>query len=212
MNSIAPGAEQTMHFTFDDGPDPAWTPRILSSLRREGVLATFFVVAPLARRYPNLIASILEEGHGVEFHCTEHIRHTERDHREIEEDTLTGLQTLDSLGVHPSLWRPPWGLVTPETHEVAGSFGLELALWDLDTHDWRGDSAAGMLENIGPGLVAGSVILMHDGLGPGVRRNGCAETGSLIGSLTERARSLGCEPTPLVASPSLRTERSKARA
>ena len=197
MNSIAPGAEHKIHLTFDDGPDPVWTRRVLSALWREEARATFFVIAPLARRHPALVSSMLAEGHGVEFHCTDHIRHTERSHREIEEDALAGLKALDYVGVRPKLWRPPWGLVTPETRKVAESLGLEPALWDLDTHDWRGDNASKMLKAIEPGIAAGSVILMHDRLGPGATRSGCEETVSLIGALAERARSLGCEPTPL---------------
>ena len=142
---------------------------------------------------------MLADGHGVEFHCTHHTRHTERDFREIEEDTQDGLETLDALGVRPALWRPPWGLVTAGTREVADSFGLGLTLWDLDTHDWRGDSASGMMESIGPGLAAGSVVLMHDGLGPGATRSGCAETVALVGALAGRARSLGCDLSPITA-------------
>lgn len=176
-----------------------WTPRVLSALRLEEARATFFVIAPLAGRYPDLISSMLADGHSVEFHCTQHVRHPERERREIEEDTQEGLETLDYLGVRPALWRPPWGLVTEWTREVAESFGLGLTLWDLDTHDWRGDSACGMLENIGPGLAAGSVVLMHDGLGPGATRSGCAETVALVGALAGRARSLGCDLSPLTA-------------
>ncbi len=142
---------------------------------------------------------MLADGHGVELHCTEHIRHTKLDRREIEEDTQDGLETLDALGVRPTLWRPPWGLVTAGTREVAESFGLGLALWDLDTHDWRGDRAPEMMESIGPGLAAGSVVLMHDGLGPGATRSGCAETVSLVGALAGRARSLGCDLSPITA-------------
>ena len=197
MSRVAPGAKPTIHLTFDDGPDPVWTPLVLSALRREEARATFFVVAPLARRYPDLVFSMLAEGHGVEFHCTEHVRHTERSYREIEEDTRAGLEALYSIGVRPKLWRPPWGLVTAGTREVAEMFGLGLSLWDLDTHDWRGDGASEMLEAVGPGLAPGSVVLMHDGLGPGATRSGCAETVYLIRALTERARFLGYEPTPL---------------
>lgn len=60
--------------TFDDGPDPIWTPLVLDALASVGARATFFVVAPRAARYPSLIFSMRESGHDVAFHCMEHVR------------------------------------------------------------------------------------------------------------------------------------------
>lgn len=85
--------------------------------------------------------------------------------------------------------------------------GLDPALWTEDTHDWRGDAAGEMLDIIGSGLGPGSVVLMHDGLGPGARREGCGQTVALVGMLVERIRGLGCEPGPMtcgVAAPEAR--------
>ncbi len=185
--------------TFDDGPDPSWTPRILDALDRADARATFFVIAPLALEHPHIASAMLDAGHEVEFHCTEHARHTRRSRREIEADTREGLRALQSLGVEPRLWRPPWGIRAPWTEEVAESFGLRLAPWSADTKDWRGDAAPEMLRCIEPLLSPGSVVLMHDGLGPGARRNGCEETVSLVEPLVAHLRGLGCEPTPLAA-------------
>jgi peptidoglycan/xylan/chitin deacetylase (PgdA/CDA1 family) len=132
-------------------------------------------------------------------HCTEHARHTRRSRREIEADTREGLSALQSLGVEPRLWRPPWGIRAPWTEEIAESFGLRLAPWSADTKDWRGDAAPEMLGRIEPLLGPGSVVLMHDGLGPGVQRTGCRETVALVEPLVTRLRGLGYEPTPLAA-------------
>jgi peptidoglycan/xylan/chitin deacetylase (PgdA/CDA1 family) len=189
--------------TFDDGPDPFWTPRVLDALRRAGVRATFFVVAPLAIEYPRLVSAALQAGHEVEFHCTKHVRHTHRSRSEVEADTREGLRVLRSLGVEPRLWRPPWGVLAPWTQEVAESFGLRLAPWSADTHDWRGDTAPEMLRRVEPFLGPGSVVLMHDALGPGARRSGCEETVALVGDLVTRLRSMGCEPGPLTLPPNV---------
>ena len=180
--------------TFDDGPDPTWTPRVLEELGRNEARATFFVVAPLARRYPRLISKAQRAGHRVEFHCLEHTRHTERTRSEVEKDTLLGLRDLDALGVEPRLWRTPWGVTEPWTFEIAEQFGLEIAHWTADTHDWRGGGSHEMLQSIESFLRPGAVVLMHDGLGPGSRRTGCKETVALIGPLTSQIRALGCEP------------------
>ncbi len=192
-NGILPEAPR-ISLTFDDGPDPVWTPRVLEALQRAEARATFFVVAPLARRFPHLVSAILRAGHRVEFHCTQHVRHTERTRGEVEADILAGLRTLEARGVRPQLWRPPWGVLAPFTAEIADEFGLEIVLWTEGTRDWRGDPAPEMLEHVGPQLRPGSVVLMHDGIGPGARRSGCSETVALVEGLVERIRSLGCEP------------------
>jgi peptidoglycan/xylan/chitin deacetylase (PgdA/CDA1 family) len=183
--------------TFDDGPDPLWTPRILDALDRVAVRATFFVIAPLALEHRQVVAETLDAGHEIEFHCTEHVRHTRRSRRAVEVDTREGLQALRSLGIEPRLWRTPWGVRAPWTQEVAEEFSLRLASWSVDTKDWRGDTTPEMLWRIEPLLGPGSVVLMHDGLGPGARRTGCAETVTLLRPLVTRLRELGCEPTPL---------------
>ena len=108
---------------------------------------------------------------------------------------------MRSLGVKPRLWRPPWGVRAPWTEEVAASFGLRLVHWSAETYDWRGDSAPEMLRRVEPLLGPGSVVLMHDGLGPGARRGGCEETVALVADLVARLRSMGCEPAPLTPSP-----------
>ncbi len=198
---VRPRATPQPALTFDDGPDPLWTPQVLDALYRADVHATFFVIAPLALKYPRIVSAMLEAGHGVEFHCVEHVRHTHRSRREIEADTHEGLSILRSLGVEPRLWRPPWGILAPWTREAAEDFGLLLAPWSIDTHDWRGDEAPEMLRRAEPLLGPGSVVLMHDALGPGARRGGCEETVALVEILVARLRSMGCEPAPLSLPP-----------
>src|SRR5918995_3121724 len=188
---------QWASLTFDDGPDPLWRSRVLDALERVDVRATFFVIAPLALKHRQLVSETLDAGHEVEFHCTEHVRHTRRSRCEVEADTREGVQALRSLDIEPRLWRPPWGVRAPWTQEVAEDFNLRLAPWSTDTKDWRGDTVPEMLGRIEPLLGLGSVVLMHDGLGPGARRTGCGETVALVEPLVARLRELGCEPTPL---------------
>ena len=183
--------------TFDDGPDPGWTPRMLDALRRMEAYATFFVMAPLALKHPDVAWAILEAGHAVEFHCVDHVRHTHLSRHEVETDTREGLHALRSLGIAPRFWRPPWGVLAPWTEEVAEDFGLRLAPWSIDTRDWRGDSAREMLRNVEPLLGPGEVVLMHDGIGPGALRTGCEETVALVEPLVARVRLMTFEPAPL---------------
>ncbi len=180
--------------TFDDGPDPVWTPLVLDALARARASATFFVVAPLAERYPSLLVRMRVEGHDVAFHCTRHVRHDDLTHEEIEADVEQGLLTL---GGSVRYWRTPWGVVTPSTGLVARERALTLVGWTADTQDWRGGPYEEMLARIEGEVLHESIVLMHDGVGPGATRGGCAETVALVGPLISLARSRGLEPVPL---------------
>jgi peptidoglycan-N-acetylglucosamine deacetylase len=178
--------------TFDDGPDPLWTQLVLDALA--GASATFFVVAPRAARYPHLLARMREEGHDVAFHCTRHVRHDAMTPKEIEADLEAGLTAL----VQPAgFWRTPWGVVTPATEGIAREHGLTLVGWTADTEDWRGDVPDEMLARIDGNLLPEAIVLMHDGIGPGATRDGCAGTVALIEQLVSMARSRGLEAGPL---------------
>jgi peptidoglycan/xylan/chitin deacetylase (PgdA/CDA1 family) len=183
----------TVALTYDDGPDRVWTPRVLAALRRGGARATFFVHARNARAHPALIEAMVEEGHEVGFHCLDHVRHSERSGNAVAADLEVGMDILTRLGVEPRVWRAPWGVETDATRAVAGRHGLRLWGWNVDTHDWRGDAAGEMFGALGAqgGLRAGDVILMHDGLGPGARREDCAETVALTELLLESAEEAG---------------------
>lgn len=185
--------------TFDDGPDPVWTPRVLDALAAARAKATFFVEGPRARLHPPLVARMLRDGHAVGFHCTRHVRHTALSLEEIRADAEEGLLALRGLGVSPGHWRAPWGVTTPQSEVVAREHGLTLVGWSADTHDWRGDAAGRIFEAVAPEISDGAIVLMHDGIGPGARRTGCEETVALVRPLVAHARSLGCEPLPLGA-------------
>jgi peptidoglycan/xylan/chitin deacetylase (PgdA/CDA1 family) len=174
-----------LRLTFDDGPDPVWTPRILDALHAASLRATFFVIAKRAAAHSAIVRRACAEGHAVELHCDTHIRHTELSPREGRADTRRALARLAALDVRPARWRTPWGVQAAWTADVAREHGLELCHWDVDTHDWRGDSAESMLAATGPSLRDDAVVLLHDGLGPGARREGCDETLRYVRLLAE---------------------------
>jgi peptidoglycan/xylan/chitin deacetylase (PgdA/CDA1 family) len=171
----------TIALTYDDGPHPVWTPRILRALRRRDAHATFFVQARRAVEHAELIEAMLDGGHEVGFHCLDHVRHSQRTAEGVASDLQLGLDLLSGLGVEPRAWRAPWGDETDTTRRLAAQESLRLWGWNVDTHDWRGDDVRRMfggLEAQG-GLRDGDVILMHDALGPGARRQACGETVAL---------------------------------
>jgi peptidoglycan/xylan/chitin deacetylase (PgdA/CDA1 family) len=193
---------KTICLTFDDGPDPVWTPRILTALGRRGARATFFVQARRAVEHRDLIEATVGAGHEVGFHCLDHIRHSQRTGAGLESDLTIGLEMLAGIGVEPRAWRAPWGVETDSTRLLAAERELRLWGWNVDTHDWRGDGVRrmfGALEIQG-GLRGGDVILMHDALGPGALRDGCAETVALTELLLATAERAELATTPVSTS------------
>jgi peptidoglycan/xylan/chitin deacetylase (PgdA/CDA1 family) len=179
--------------TFDDGPDPEWTPRLLDALERADARATFFPIAARAAEHPDLVRRILAGGHAVGLHCHEHIRHSERSVEWGRGDTARALDTLRSLGVRPSLWRTPWGDTAGWSARVAQENLLRIVDWTVDTHDWRGDSAQAMWRATAEDLRAGAIVLAHDGIGPGARRGDARETVAYVSLVAAHAGARGLE-------------------
>ncbi len=190
---------QRVSFTFDDGPDPVWTPHVHSELERLDVRATFFVTGVRALRHPEVLRAGLDAGHEIQLHCHRHIRHDKLTESQLRLDTERALEALSKAGVTPALWRAPWGVTTVASERIARSLGLQLHRWSIDTHDWRGDPPETMVAAAAPDLHAGGSLLMHDALGPGSRRSGCENTVALLDGLTVSSRELGLDPQPVPA-------------
>jgi peptidoglycan/xylan/chitin deacetylase (PgdA/CDA1 family) len=180
-----------LYLTFDDGPDPAWTALLLDRLAEEHATATFFVMAQEAVDAPYVVERMLADGHDVELHCLFHVRHTELSEASIHEDATRALRMLGDIGVLPRRWRTPWGVVTSATRRVAAELGLELVGWSADSQDWRGDAAVVLHDRVADRVEGGTIVLLHDGIGPGARRADCRETIGLIGALVSTARRRG---------------------
>jgi peptidoglycan-N-acetylglucosamine deacetylase len=177
--------------TFDDGPDPVWTPRLLDRLGELDARATFFPIAARAAEHAPVVQRMRAEGHAIGLHCDQHVRHSERDARWLRDDTDSALGRLAALGIRPALWRTPWGDTAPWSSEIAGERDLRLIGWTTDTHDWRGDSAADMFESTRHALTGGAIVLAHDGLGPGARRDTVKATLDYVGLAAGHARRRG---------------------
>ncbi len=162
--------EPVVALTFDDGPDPVFTPQILDLLGAYHARATFFVLGDRARRYPELIRRIHREGHAIGTH-TRH--HSVRFHfgspayvqREIEDAVATVGEILET---RPTLFRPPQGLRTPffasgwrRTH------GLTCVTWTVRGLDSRPTTAEAIVARVEHGLEPGAIITLHDGTGLG---------------------------------------------
>ncbi|MDE0605611.1 MAG: polysaccharide deacetylase family protein [Acidimicrobiaceae bacterium] len=152
-----------VYLTIDDGPHPVYTPQILDVLARHNTRATFFVVGYLVERYPAVFERIVAEGHTVGNHTWRHEDLTTLSRDSFDE---TVARTQEILGEHatPCL-RPPYGSRDAFTREWAAAHGLALALWTVDTFDWRNPGAAMIANRIVAGATDGAIVSLHDGGG-----------------------------------------------
>jgi peptidoglycan/xylan/chitin deacetylase (PgdA/CDA1 family) len=154
----------SIYLTFDDGPDPEWTPRILDALALAAVPATFFAIGAAARCEPALVRRAASEGHEIANHTLEH-RHPWLIGRvQARRQVSEGAQALeDILGHAPRFYRPPHGRNRACMTEAASERGEALVMWDLSAIDWgvmgRADRIAARLSRVRDG----DIVLMHDG-------------------------------------------------
>jgi cellulose synthase/poly-beta-1,6-N-acetylglucosamine synthase-like glycosyltransferase/peptidoglycan/xylan/chitin deacetylase (PgdA/CDA1 family) len=163
----------TVALTFDDGPDPRWTPKILDLLREKNVPATFFVVGTEAVSYPALVRRELAEGHDVGSHTFTHADLGSLPvWRQKLELSLTQTALAGAASVRTALLRPPYsstpaGLTRPEADAVerAARLGYLVSLADRDGEDWRRTGVGRIVANAEPEGSDGAVLLLHDGGG-----------------------------------------------
>jgi peptidoglycan-N-acetylglucosamine deacetylase len=155
--------------TFDDGPSPTNTQRVLKVLNRFGVKATFFVIGRPASFHPDLVQAELTSGMEVGNHSWSHPYRTPFSSftsRVIRAEITKAQQELLSLGASSGLFRPPGGAYSSKVIDIAKAADTRLVLWSVDPKDWERGSTAheiahAVLSKVGPG----SIVILHDGGG-----------------------------------------------
>ena len=151
-----------IYLTFDDGPHPENTPRILDALANQNAKATFFVQGQFVVKYPEIARRIVADGHSIAGHSWSHRRLPHWAVRETwHEFWQTRNAIRDVVGVNTELFRPPYGLVNLPMLVFAAAGKLRLALWSIDSDDDRTHSIAVILSK-GRETVAGDIMLCHD--------------------------------------------------
>jgi peptidoglycan/xylan/chitin deacetylase (PgdA/CDA1 family) len=154
--------EKLMALTFDDGPDPDWTPRLLDLLARRGMRGTFFLVGARAARYPELVARIAAEGHEIGNHSWDHPSLPTLSWRAVAAQLARARAALAPHGAR--LMRPPYGDQTPASHLIARCLGYRVVLWSVNPHDWEARDAEALAERILAKAGPGAIVLLHDTL------------------------------------------------
>jgi len=158
-------ASATVALTFDDGPDPVWTPKVLALLDRFGASATFFLLGRQVAAHPHVVRQILEGGHVVGSHSWSHPHPRGRTWRELADDYARGRDQVEAtVGADVALFRPPHGLVNPAVVVAIRRVRLRPWIWTIDTRDWAAESDRRSIAASASGAAAGDVLLWHDGL------------------------------------------------
>lgn len=150
--------------TFDDGPSPANTPRILDILKRHGAHATFFVAGENAVHNKGILARAASEGHEIGAHTYSHIKLTGSSDGKIESEmSRTNSIIEEATGRKPVLMRPPYGATNKRiVDKMYNDYGMTSVLWDVDTQDWRHPGVDVVVRRAVGNARAGSIILVHD--------------------------------------------------
>jgi peptidoglycan/xylan/chitin deacetylase (PgdA/CDA1 family) len=161
----APDVKPTVALTFDDGPDPRWTPAVLDILARTGVRGTFFVVGRNADRYRDLVRREIAAGMSVGDHTWDHARLVPAPAGFVDGQMRRTHDLLAALGSRVSLFRPPYGRFDGGTVHTASSMGMRTVLWTVDSRDYTKPGVGRIVRTVLDRVRPGSIVLMHDGGG-----------------------------------------------
>jgi|GEM_PF-120038 len=155
-------AEQEVALTFDDGPDPVYTPQLLDLLKRYQARCTFFLVGSHAERHPDIVDRIHREGHVIGIHNYVHHSNWLMRPKTVKKQILRTSDVIKRItGVRPVYYRPPWGIVNLFDYRRLGH--LQIVLWTSIFGDWRIRVGAQKLyRRMRPKLKPGEVFVLHD--------------------------------------------------
>ncbi|MGD1977851.1 MAG: polysaccharide deacetylase family protein [Akkermansiaceae bacterium] len=150
--------------TFDDGPHPQNTPRLLDILRARNIKATFYVIGNLVDRHPEIVRRIVAEGHEIGNHTYTHRKLTTlNDYAVDEEMRKTEQSIIRATGVKPRTMRPPYGALTQRQRGMIFSrFSYPTIMWSIDPEDWKRPGPSVVASRILTNAHNGAIILAHD--------------------------------------------------
>jgi peptidoglycan-N-acetylglucosamine deacetylase len=155
--ALAAGNQKVIFLSFDDGPDPVWTPKILHVLRKHGAHATFFELGSMQAAHPGLREQVLADGNTIGSHSITHAQLTAvsaaRRHHEIAD------------GPASKCFRPPYGATNPKVRADIRAAGMTQVLWDIDPRDWSRPGTTAIVTNVLHHAHRGAIVLLHDGGG-----------------------------------------------
>jgi peptidoglycan-N-acetylglucosamine deacetylase len=155
-------SEREISLTFDDGPDPVYTPQLLDLLKQYNVKATFFIVGKHAEEHPDIVKRMHREGHAVGVHNYQHRMNWLMSPRTVAKQVSRTAELIRELnGEAPQFYRPPWGIMN--LFDYTSRRNLQIVLWSVMVNDWRKSTGeTKILERMLKQLKGGQVYLLHD--------------------------------------------------
>ncbi len=163
FNSIKT-SRPVLALTFDDGPHPELTPKLLDILRQKGVRATFFVLGSNVAKYPDIARRIVAEGHEIANHSYNHPALTKLGAARVNEEIESTCDAIESAtGRRPASMRPPYGALNGTVERsLTQEHGLDVVLWSVDPLDWQRPGSAEVTRRLVAGAKPGAILLAHD--------------------------------------------------
>ncbi|KUG03197.1 polysaccharide deacetylase family protein [hydrocarbon metagenome] len=156
--------DKLVALTFDDGPDPVYTPRALDILDQHQIKATFFVVGEQAEYYPDLLLQAVERGHEIENHTFTHPDLTRESYNQVVLEILKTQQVIENITKRsPVYFRPPKRLTNRQVTEMVEQQGLKTVLWTVGVESQESPTVQNMAERVINHARPGCIILAHDG-------------------------------------------------
>ncbi|WP_405608556.1 polysaccharide deacetylase family protein [Streptomyces sp. NBC_01511] len=154
---------RSMVLTFDDGPDPRYTPGILETLRAHDVRAMFFVCGEMATGQRDLLREMADDGHIVGNHTWSHPELPKLRPARIREEMERTSEVIErTLGRPPVWFRAPYGSWNRHTFTIGAGLGMEPLAWTVDTLDWESPGTGKIVRRVLDGAGPGVVVLSHD--------------------------------------------------
>jgi peptidoglycan/xylan/chitin deacetylase (PgdA/CDA1 family) len=165
--TVPPAVAHEVALTFDDGPNPVWTPKILADLQAAGMRATFFVIGVHAQRFPDLVEQEWQHGMAIGNHTLHHEHLLFAKPIDVRDSLTQSARIIKGITHDPCLWlfRPPYGVLAANSgvaNEIR-SEGYTIVNWDTQGHDWTRPGVALIVQRVVGNLHSGSIILLHDG-------------------------------------------------
>lgn len=149
--------------TFDDGPHPKVTPRVLKTLKKYDAKATFFMLGVQVEYYPDMAKKVAEAGHEIANHSESHPNLANMSLSEVRKQITKASDRIEAAtGGKPTLFRPPYGAINDSVKKVTKEQKTPIILWSVDSLDWKSKNAQAVNNEVAKHIRPGSIVLMHD--------------------------------------------------
>jgi peptidoglycan-N-acetylglucosamine deacetylase len=154
----------TVALTFDDGPSPIYTPKILEILKKYHIKATFFMVGVNARKYPEMVKLVLADGHAINSHSLTHPKLTTLNDAELQKEIVMPQVIIDKIiGKKPVCLRYPFGMSNERVRSAIRAQGIVPVSMGFNSFDYESPGVEKIVNWVVKNAHAGQVILLHDG-------------------------------------------------